>query len=54
VVVEEFLTQLGKLRPVNGFMVNQWAQLGVLRVERREPVLGLRGKVLPYQTLQQA
>jgi hypothetical protein len=54
VVVEKFLSQLGKVRPVNGFMVNQWAQLGVVRVERREPVLGLRGKVLPYQTLQQA
>jgi hypothetical protein len=52
-VVERFLEHLGRLRPVNGFMVKQWAQLGVVRVERQEPRLGLRGKVMPYQTLRQ-
>jgi hypothetical protein len=52
-LVDHFLTQLGKLRPVNGFMVKQWAQLGQVRVQRREPALGPRGKVAPYRTLRQ-
>jgi hypothetical protein len=52
--VEYFLAQLGGLRPINRFMANQWAQLGVVEVLRQDPVVGLRGKVLPYQTLRRA
>jgi hypothetical protein len=47
----EFLRQLGRLSRPYRFMANQWAQAGLIQVERRQPIPTKRGKVMPFHTL---
>jgi hypothetical protein len=50
-LVAFFLDELGKLKRPYRFMANQWAATGAVRVERRRPEAGARGKVPPFCTL---
>jgi hypothetical protein len=50
-MITTFLQQLANSRQAYGFMANQWAEAGMLRVERQRPVATAFGKVLPFRTL---
>ncbi len=50
-VTATFLAELSRLRRSYRFMADQWAQVGALRVSRRRPEPGVRGKVPPFRTL---
>jgi hypothetical protein len=51
VVLQVFLTELGRLRNHYRGMTTLWEQAGSLRVERRPPLATRRGKLFPFRTL---
>jgi hypothetical protein len=50
-LVAEFLGELAKAKSPYRFMVNQWAQTGVVQVKRHRPMVTARGKQWPFRTL---
>jgi hypothetical protein len=50
-VLQVFFDGLASLRPVYGFMVDQWRRGGFLEVRREPPRVSARGKIPPVQTL---
>ena len=50
-LIARFLDELGSLRHHYRFMTNLWREAGIVRVQRRRPLVTARGKVLPFRTL---